>query len=455
MTMLISVEIHPTRDTREGFALTNLVRADGARLCVLDIQYSRLAVLSRPHPVAVDFLLLAASVYAMDKLVPRDLAGDGWTREFVLTLPVSDPATWQRVRNELNTCLAFLTGDSWTVDFRERPRNPIRARKSGRRLRTIVPLNNFSAVCLFSGGLDSLVGAINRLEDTPNEDLLLVGHHERTMPGPLSDQERLLSPLQAAYPKRVHALLPRIGYTGEQAGPAELTLRGRSLIFVALGVFGATADGAEVPLIIPENGTIALNVPLTPSRRGSCSTRTAHPYYIAMLQGILTDLGFPNRLSNPLQDQTKGEVVLRCLNQNLLKSIAILSVSCAKRGHKRNWTNKGARGCGHCMPCIYRRAALHAAGWDNETYGDDICRGEVDLQGTGQTGNDIRACFSFLRRTPDQRIIESTLMASGRLEVARLSDYAKTIQRAMDEIRQLIEDKGTAKIKSAAAVGNR
>jgi hypothetical protein len=43
-------------------------------------------------------------------------------------------------------------------------------------------------------------------------------------------------------------------------------------------------------------------------------------------------------------------------------------------------------------------------------------------------------------------------MASGRLEVARLSDYAKTIQRAMDEIRQLIEDKGTAKIKSAAGV---
>ena len=46
-------------------------------------------------------------------------------------------------------------------------------------------------------------------------------------------------------------------------------------------------------------------------------------------------------------------------------------------------------------------------------------------------------------------------MASGRLEAARLPDYAKLVQRAMDEIRRLIQDKGTPKIRSEAGLGNR
>lgn len=450
--MRASLDIHPTKNTREGFALTRLLDSQGNRICLLDIEYSRLAILPTPHPCAVDLLLLAAAVYALDKLVPRSSATDGWTRELSLTLPVSDPSIWSALRDRVNTCLSFLTGDVWTVEYAARQRDPVRRPKSGRTDDRIVALTGVRAVCLFSGGLDSLVGAIDWLESNSGGRVLLMGHHERRMPGPLSDQERLLNPLQLAYPQRIQAILARVGHMGEREGPVDITLRGRSLLFMALGVLAASAGDACLPLIVPENGMIALNVPLTPSRRGSCSTRTAHPFYMSMIQEIVTALGLKVLIGNPLGGRTKGEVVRSCLNQSLLEQIASLSVSCAKRGRKNHWKRRSARACGHCMPCIYRRAALHAAGWDDEVYGNDVCAGEVDLEGEGDTPNDLRACFSFLKRKPNVRVIESLLMASGRLEVDRLSQSAKIVERAMEEIRRLMADKAVPRVRNAAGV---
>jgi hypothetical protein len=450
--MHTSLEIHPTKNTREGFALTRLFDSQGNRICLLDIEYSRLAILPKPHPCAVDLLLLAAAVYAMDKLVPRSAASDGWTRELSLTLPVSDPSIWSTLRDRVNTCLSFLTGDVWTVEYVERPRDPVRPRKPGGTDDRIVALKTVEAVCLFSGGLDSLVGAVDWLEANAGRNVLLMGHHERRMPGPLSDQERLLGPLQLAYPQRIQPILARVGHMGEREGPVDITLRGRSLLFIALGVLAASAGEAHLPLIVPENGMIALNIPLTPSRRGSCSTRTAHPFYMSMVQEIVTSLGLKVLISNPLEGKTKGEVVRSCLNQSLLKQIASLSVSCAKRGRKNHWKRRSARACGHCMPCIYRRAALYSAGWDDEVYGNDVCAGEVDLEGDGDIANDLRACFTFLRRKPNLRAIESLLMASGRLEVRRLSQSAKIVERAMEEIRRLIRDKALPRVKNAAGI---
>jgi hypothetical protein len=232
----------------------------------------------------------------------------------------------------------------------------------------------------------------------------------------------------------------------------EITLRGRSLVFIALGMFAAAALGANVPLLIPENGTMALNAPLTPSRRGSCSTRTAHPYYLDMLRRILTRVGLNNPLINPLGGKTKGEAVVQCRNQVLLNTLARLSVSCAKRGHKVHWTRREAKSCGRCMPCIYRRAAMHAAGWDDEVYGDDVCLGEVRVDDPGEKANDLRACLSFLNRHHGDAEIASMLMASGRLDPSHLPAYAALIGRAMEEIRALLRAKATAEMRRLAGI---
>ncbi len=453
--MNVTLSIHPTEATPEGFAPIDLRLDDGSKLCSLDLQYSVLARLPRAEPLAVDFLLVAAAVYAIDKLVLRTRATDTWTREISLSVPVSNARVWGAVKVRFERCMSFLTGDVWTLDFTSRECDPVRLqllRRRRRRLRRLVPPLRGEAVSLFSGGLDSLVGVIDWLDANPNKPLLLVGHHERDMAGPFADQRKLRDPLRQAYPGRLHPLLVRVGHTDENSDDTEITLRGRSLVFVALGVFAASSFGPSVPLLVPENGTIALNVPLTPSRRGSCSTRTAHPSYLAMLSEVLMGVGLTNPISNPLRFKTKGEVLQQCTNQAVLENTARLAVSCAKRGHKVHWTRRDATSCGRCMPCIYRRAAMHAAGWDDENYGDDVCAGEVDIAAEGEKPNDLRACFSFLRKNPGAQEVARMLMASGSLNPAELDTNAHMVLRTMDEIRNLIRTRGVNEIKRQAGV---
>ncbi len=423
---------------------------NGARLCGLDIQYSQLHGLRNHCSIALDFVVLASAVYALDKTVLRQTTEDGWTRAFSLRMPVSDPERWNGAAADLMEGLNFLTGDRWRLRFTAVD-IPIMfsGRVRSRRLRQpTIPIRSTDTVCLFSGGLDSLVGAIDHLEQSASK-LLLIGHHDGDMAGPFADQRRLIDPLRAAYPRRLRPIFLRVGQ--DPAG-SEITLRSRSLLFIALGLYGATAVGPDPRLLIPENGTIALNFPLTPSRRGSCSTRTAHPYYLGTLGRALRGLGISNLLVNPLASKTKGEVVRECANSELLLRLAPLAVSCAKRSRRMYWQRKTARSCGQCMPCVYRRSALHQLGADTEAYGNDICVGEVDWFGHDDAGKDFRACLSLLRRDASPGEVARTLLASGSLNVEALPGYAALVLRAANEIRELLRDKARPEIRRAAGL---
>src|SRR5207253_8843417 len=82
-------------------------------------------------------------------------------------------------------------------------------------------------------------------------------------------------------------------------------------------------------LRVPENGLIAVNVPLDHLRVGALSTRTTHPFYIARWNDLLETLGMEARIENPFWDRTKGEMAAACLNQTLLRRLAPSSLSCA------------------------------------------------------------------------------------------------------------------------------
>jgi len=108
-----------------------------------------------PSESAVDLVLAAALVNAGDTRVSRAVnAQDGWTREIDLYVPVSDSVRWGALSHRLEALLRFLTGDRWRLFFRTRPK----------RMSSIVPkpeklpLDGLNEVCLFSGGLDSLIG---------------------------------------------------------------------------------------------------------------------------------------------------------------------------------------------------------------------------------------------------------------------------------------------------------
>jgi hypothetical protein len=120
-----------------------------------------------PGEAAPGFLLMALGVWAADKLLPRRAAPDAWTWEIVFHLPV--PASWEALSPDLAHLLNFLTGDDWTL----KPR-PARI-DLGLKGAWPHPWRP-EAVALFSGGLDSLVGAIDLLE--AGRHLVLVSHYD-------------------------------------------------------------------------------------------------------------------------------------------------------------------------------------------------------------------------------------------------------------------------------------
>lgn len=409
--------------------------------CQLRFDHKTLHRLGRlPSETTLDLLLLATIVYSLDRCVRRERAADAWTRNFVIEMPVLEPERWWPVEHTMNQCLSFLTGDVWEVTFSKRT-TPLVASVFYQRL----PLGReIQAVSLFSGGLDSLIGIIDYLESHSDASLLLVGHHDPRIGSVFGEQQVVFEELEQHYAGRVYPVLPWIGaYTGK-----DTTLRSRSFLFLALGIYAAQTVSDSTPVLIPENGTIALNAPLTPSRTGSCSTRTTHPYYLELVQEALRMLGLSTVITNPLESKTKGECVTECLNRSVLEQLAPLTISCAKRGHTRTWIRRQANQCGRCMPCIYRRAALHTVGLDTEAYGRDICRGEIDLFSESESPDDFRACVSFLRGNYSNQQIAEVLLENGKLDLNKLPRYADTVRRAMEEIRSLLRDKAITEVKT-------
>jgi hypothetical protein len=445
--MEFKVTIDPKESTREQFPVVRINDSTGRSISNLDVQSTAFGFRKLPSRIAADFLLVAAVTYALDKLILRSSAPDGWTRMLTVEIPVSAPSMWTAVADELNDCVSFLTGDRWTLRFSQSGRELFGKSSLASGIGTGVKPE---AISLFSGGMDSLCGVIDWLEDNPGKDLLLAGHHDGQMRGPFTDQKTILPKLQKAYPGRIQATLVRVG--NSDTSP-EITLRSRSIVFIAVSVCVASGNGLEGLLLLPENGTIALNVPLSPSRRGSCSTRTAHPYYLQVLQKIMSRLGIGLIIHNPLVMKTKGEVAVTCRNPTLLADTVMASVSCAKRGHVVTWINRQANGCGTCMPCIYRRAALHRAALDIEVYGRDVCKGQVDFNDESKSGPaDLRACISFLQRNPSKAEIQKLLLVNGSLQATHMASNADLIVRAFDEIRDLFRAKATKDITRMAGL---
>ena len=224
---------------KEGIASLSLALDGGGTLAQLDLEFSQLAPLRNTNLAALDFLLLASTIYGLDKLVPRQSAGDSWTRDFNVALPVSDPARWTCNRAPLLASLDFLSGDRWDIDFVAHSSSVLRPRSRRRRRRVVVPAPpRADLACLFSGGLDSLVGVIDILE-SEQSNVMLVGHHDGQMAGPLSDQNSLLSSLRTQYPNRIHQVLVRVGHSNKAQ---DISLRCRSILFIALGIYGASTQ---------------------------------------------------------------------------------------------------------------------------------------------------------------------------------------------------------------------
>jgi 7-cyano-7-deazaguanine synthase in queuosine biosynthesis len=359
------------------------------------------------------------------------------------------PATWQGKEADVAKLLSFLTGDYWQVQFTASPLVLPAASTVAFTHTGIAHIN------LFSGGLDSLIGAIDFLKNQPSKKLLLVSHYDANMHGPKSDQNKLASELTTQFSQQFE-WSSSVGVFLEDTTLAnqENTLRSRSLLFISLAVLMGDAAGANIPIWVPENGSVSLNYPLSASRRSSCSTRTTHPRVIQDIRRLLAQLGLSTSITNPYEFQTKGEMVAGCADLPFLLSIVGESNSCGKRGHPRGWIRLGSSHCGVCMPCVYRRASLlgHV---DPTTYGNNLEEMKYDAafqRLTTKRGQDLDACLSFLATKLTPRQIRTELLINGIDDLAKLPGYATLVGRTRQELEAWVSTCPEPKLRNKAGL---
>lgn len=306
-----------------------------------------------PLEAAVDLIFVAALVNAGDTRISRTAnAQDGWTREIDLYVPVSDHDLWNRLSHEIGDLLKFLTGDRWRFFFRPR----LKQMSSIVKLADKQLFDGFNEVCLFSGGLDSLIGVLDLIHDGHRP--LLISHYWDSETS--KAQTSLLDRIQHQFPNQeIKSLRVRLGFDQIHLNTKEVenTQRGRSFLFFSLASLAASAFGKQTIVNVPENGLIALNVPLDYLRLGALSTRTAHPYFIAGMNKLFSELGIEATLVNNYRHRTKGEMVASCAERDFLKQEVGNSMSCSSPA-KARYKKLSPRHCGYCVPCLIRRASL-------------------------------------------------------------------------------------------------
>ena len=452
--MLIDVIVDDKKNNKSNFAQVRLDVKELKKTYYLDLGFKPfLEKLSNINSkIALDFLFISSIIYISDKIILRKFSKDNWTRDLKINIPVYNKRQWNLLKKELENIISFLTGDIWKIDFFDLKIDLIRSIKKYKQIDIDSLGDKPKIVSFLSGGLDSYIHAINWLESNKG-NIFLVSHYDGSYSGVKSDQIKLLSHLKKYYPDRIVSCQSLIWQRNDQVKTSqkdevkfENSQRGRSLLFIAMGILAANSIGDNVPVIIPENGNISLNYPLTPSRNGSCSTRTVHPYFISLINQLLKKLGFENRVSNPFEFQTKGEIVENCKNTKILKNTFKDSTSCAKRGHKINWKNRNAKQCGSCIPCIFRRVSLNKINLDLEDYGNDICIGDIDPKSRRESSFDLRAVIDVLNNNPSMNEIESKLIANGKLDIMKLSKYSELVFKAFKEVQKFFKTKASEEI---------
>ena len=322
-----------------------------------------------------------------------------------LEIELLEPEPWIAQAEALAATLRFLSSDIWYLRFRSGGVGPPVFQGN---------LSDRDCACLFSGGLDSLIGALD-LKEEGRRPLLV------------SQASPKEGPAQAYLAEQIGLAQHRFeGRASERwRQPYEPSSRTRSVLFIGYGatVASTIAQGvAPAELFIPENGLISINAPLTLRHIGSLSTRTTHPHFIASLQRIFDSVNLGVRLVGPYSFKTKGEMLADCRNR-LIDKLASASYSCGK-GKRLN------QQCGRCVPCLIRRASFHAAGVEDKT---EYWAGDLSAHAT----NEDVASARFSAASVANRDVAAWVAEAGPLpyDLSLRNGYVDVVRRGTEELR--------------------
>lgn len=326
--------------------------------------------IGRPfHPLVKDLLEIGVTVHMSDLFTRR---GRDLGRKLGVVMPVRHPDLWSDVRGELERTVSSLGRDDFSIYFNKRKQPS--ASHSKFQIKT-----DKRCVCLFSGGIDSVSGAVWALDNglTPvlishyainqltNIQKPLISQLERIYKGKLGRSHKLhhISFLLAKSKKKKGRYL--LGSQPDSIMAQHL----RSFLFLSVAAAIALESGIG-KIYVFENGPVAMN-PLFSEAR--VNTRTVHPHFLANFRSLIKAVfGVELHIENPFAYMTKGEVTSILARTDLRELLAHTS-SCW------NWFrvnliahNKGIKGFkghhdGDCFPCVHRRTSTHRANlWDRD-----------------------------------------------------------------------------------------
>lgn len=321
-----------------------------------------------------DTLTVASAIYACDLAFKRG-EREEITRSIELSIQVVNHAAFEGVKEELELLLWTLSHDNWMIDFQRADGNPEPKRKWR---------SDGGSTILFSGGVDSYVGAIDLLTSEGPQRTQLASHVTGN-PITRQSQDDLAAHLGARF-GTINRITVRSG--GRKKGPhhfpsdseREETQRARSFMFLAVAALAARRSGHNKLVVIAENGQMAIHLPLSPARIGAFSTHTAHPEFVSQAKELFSRvLEFDFEISNPYLYATKAEVVSRLNAAD--RALIDKSVSCW-RGSRVSTVNH----CGECIPCLVRRIALEHNGivlpeYKRDLFGESISSLAEDDEG--------------------------------------------------------------------------
>ena len=70
--------------------------------------------------IAIDLLYISLFVFYIDRIHPRDMSIDSWSRNINMNIPVIELEKWDSNKELLQNMLNFLSGDTWKIEFRKR-----------------------------------------------------------------------------------------------------------------------------------------------------------------------------------------------------------------------------------------------------------------------------------------------------------------------------------------------
>lgn len=317
-------------------------------------------------PRILDLLQIGAYVFCGDRMANRgerdSISNNTWARSFEFHVPVLDIEFWNRkqTKRALNDVLVFMTGDrSFNFVFTRTNRNPAEVINK--------QLSLFSSeysdleeasktdIMLFSGGLDSLAGAIQRLNEYPDRLLCVVSH--KSNKSVTHTQNKLISKMNEKYSDRVK----RYGFeccNHNGLKSKDETQRTRMFLFSAIAFSLCNCYGKH-EFYVYENGITSLNLSKQTDVINARASRTTHPKTLGLLRKFYRLLDPSFEIIAPYYNFTKAEIMdvfRKYKEENLISS----SVSCSSSRKKPGQVPH----CGCCSQCIDRRFSLYAAGLD-------------------------------------------------------------------------------------------